>query len=141
MLNFIDEFNINDPHILSKIESHLEIYLDDVINNSDLGIDFIGHMNQYHYPDGQPVYEFDISAIESELYESLNSYLEDFNESVLEMIEFDTSNIVSSIDIEEMAQSHLENYDGPEYEREYGGSGRSYDSYSHQDDIDDIFER
>lgn len=141
LLNFIDEFNIDDSYVLSQVENHIELYLDDVINNSDLGIDFIGHMNQYHYPDGEPVYEFDISAIESELYESLNSYLEDFNESVLEIIEFDTSKIVSSIDIEEMAQSHLENYDGPDYEREHGPSGRSYDNYSSQDDIDNLFER
>lgn len=141
LLNFIDEFNIDDSYVLSQAENHIEVYLDDVINNSDLGIDFISHMNQYHYPDGEPVYEFDISAIESELYESLNSYLEGFNESVLEIIEFDTSKIVSSIDIEKMAQSHLENYDGPDYEREYGPSGRSYDNYSSQDDIDNIFER
>ena len=141
LLNFIDEFNIDDSYVLSQVENHIEVYLDDVINNSDLGIDFIGHMNQYHYPDGEPVYEFDLSAIESELYESLNSYLEGFNESVLEIIKFDTSKIVSSIDIEEMAQSHLENYDGPDYEREYGPSGGSYENYSSQDDIDNIFER
>lgn len=140
LLNFIDEFNINDPHILSCIENHLDVYLNDVINNNDLDIDFRGHLNEYYYPDGEPVYEFDISAIESELYESLNSYLEDFNESVLEKIEFDTSRVVSSVDIDEMAQSHLENYE-PDYERDYEPSGGSYDNYSSQNYIDDVFER
>ena len=97
-------------------------------------------MNHYYYPDGEPYYEFDISAIESELYQSLDSYLEDFNPSVLEKIEFDTSRVVTSVDIDEMANSYLEGYE-PDYEREYGPSGRSYDGYSSQDDIDNIFER
>ncbi|MCR1026807.1 restriction endonuclease [Cellulophaga baltica] len=142
LLNFIDDFDIDDSHILFKVQNHIEAYLDDVLRNNDLGIDYIGHMNQYYYPDGQPVYDFDISAIESELYDSLDSYLEDFNQSVIEIIEINTSKIVSSLNIEEMAESYLENYDEPDYEREYGPSGgRSFENYSPQDDIDDIFER
>ena len=140
LLDFIEEFNIDDQHILSCVEEHLDVYLKDVIKNSDLGIDFRGHLNHYYYPDGEPFYEFDISAIESEIYQSLDSYLEDFNPSVLEKIEFDTSRVVSSVDIDEMANSYLESYE-PDYEREYGPSGRSYDGYSSQDDIDNIFER
>lgn len=140
LLDFIEEFNIDDQHILSCVEEHLDVYLDDIIKNSDLGIDFREHLNHYYYPDGEPFYEFDISAIESELYQSLDSYLEDFNPSILEKIEFDTSRVVSSVDIDEMANSYLESYE-PDYEREYGPSGRSYDGYSSQDDIDNIFER
>lgn len=140
LLDFIEEFNIEDQHILSCVEEHLDVYLNDIIKNSDLEIDYSAHINHYYYPDGEPFFEFDISAIESELYQSLDSYLDDFNSSVLEKIEFDPSRVVSSVDIDEMANSYLEGYE-PEYERDYGPSARSYDSYSSQDDIDDLFER
>ncbi|MEY8847312.1 restriction endonuclease [Psychroserpens sp. XS_ASV72] len=140
LLDFIDEFDIEDQYILSCLEEHLDSYLDDIINNRDLGIDFRGHLNQYYYPDGESVYDFDISAIESELYESLNLYLEDLNQSVLEKIDYDTSRVVSSVDIDDLAHSYLESYE-PDYEPDYEPSGRSYDGYSSQDSIDDIFER
>lgn len=140
LFNFIDKFNINDPHILSCIKNHLDSYLDEVINNSDLGIDFRDHLNEYYYPEGEVIYDFDISAIESELYEIIDSYLWDFNESVLKKIEFDSFSVVSTVDIDNMAQSYLENYE-PDDELDYEPSESSYNNHSSQMDIDGIFER
>ncbi|WP_111307423.1 restriction endonuclease [Confluentibacter sediminis] len=138
LLNFIDKFNIEDEHILSEVENHIENYLDDVLNNNDLGIDYRSYINQYHYPDGYPEFDIDIHGIESEVYESLNSFLDGFNINVLDKIGFDKSRIVSNLDLERMAISYFESYE-PDDDNELEGGYHS--NFSSEDDIDAIFER
>ncbi|MDN3494267.1 nSTAND3 domain-containing NTPase [Winogradskyella bathintestinalis] len=134
LLNFIDKFDINDKNILSQVENHTELYLEDIIKNNDLDIDFSNYISVNSFPD----YDLDISGVESEISSILDSSLEYFNKNVLEKIEFSTSNIISSLDIDDMAISYLETQDY-EYDRDMGGSYNS--GTSNQDDIDAIFER
>jgi len=134
LLNFIDKFDINDKDILSQVENHIELYLEDIIKNNDLDIDFGRYVNQYTDSD----FDLDISGIESDISSTLDSFLENFNKNVLGKIEFSTSNIISSLDIDDMATSYFEsqNYD---YDDEMRGS---YNVGSSSDDaIDAIFER
>lgn len=134
LLNFIDKFEINDKNILSQVENHIELYLEDIIKNNDLDINFGNYISHHSYPD----FDLDKSGVESDISDTLDSFLENFNENVLEKIEFSTSKIISSIDIEDMAISYLESQDY-EYDKEMGGSYNSGSSY--EDDIDAIFER
>lgn len=138
LLNFIDDFDIEDEHILIQTETLIENYLGGFIDNNDLDIDYSRHINQYYYPEGYPEYDFDLNGIESDIQESLDSFLDGFNESVLEKIEFNTSRFMANLDIEGMATTYLESYE-PDYERDYGGG--HYSGSSYEDDIDAIFER
>ena len=70
LLNFIDEFNIDDEHILSTVENHIEVHLQDIADNNDLEIDFRNHINIYHNPEGYHDYDIDTAGIESEIYEN-----------------------------------------------------------------------
>jgi broad-specificity NMP kinase len=133
LLNFIDKFNINDTFILSHIENYIEIHLEEMAKNNELDIDFATHITHLHYPD----FEININDIESEISEKLNYFLEDFNQSVLERISFNTSNIVSSLDIDNMALTYLENQEPIDNDDYFDGDFNA----SSQDDIDAIFER
>lgn len=104
---------------------------------NDLDIDFSYHIKQNYYEDGYVDYDINLNSLESEVYEKLESNLEGFNESVLEKINFDTSAIVSDLDLEGMATSYLENYE-PDYR---GNSNEDYHIQSYHDNIDAIFER
>ncbi|SNZ01227.1 restriction endonuclease [Flagellimonas pacifica] len=137
LLEFIDSFEINDEHIMSQAKNQIENYLQDFVNNDDLNIDFSRYISQYHYPDGYADFDVDISGLESEVYESLDAILNRFNESVLERIEFNSSSIVSNMDLDGMATNFLENYQ-PDFD---DGIGGFYDNSEYQDDIDAIFER
>ena len=134
LLNFIDKFEINDENILSQVENHIELYLEDIVKNNDLDIDFGSYIDRQNYPD----FDLDKRGIESDISTTLDSFLENFNEKVLEKIGFSTTNIISSLDIDDMAITYLENEDY-EYDNEMGGSYNSETSY--EDDIDAIFER
>lgn len=138
LLNFIDEFNIEDENIFSIVENHIENYLQDMINNNDLDIHYPDYINHYYSSEGDIDYDFDTRSIETEILECIESFLDDFNESILKKIGFNTSKIVSNLNIEEMAHSYMDMYE-PEYDRDFdiGYSGNS----SSEDDIDAIFER
>lgn len=138
LLNFIDFFEIEDEHILMQVETLIENYLRDIVDNNDLDVDYPKHINEYYYPEGYPEYDIDLNGIESEIQENLDSSLDGFNVSVLEKIDFDTSRFVSNLDVEGMATSFFESYE-PDYEREY--SSGHYSGSSYEDDIDAIFER
>jgi len=137
LMNFVDEFDVNDTLILSRIEEYIEYYLDEMVGNNDLDIDFRNHLNHYYYPDGTPDIEIDTNSIESEIYEKIDAILGDFNESVLGRINVNTSNIVSNLDLEDMAISYLESFDYNDHENR----GHYSPNLSFQDDIDAIFER
>ncbi|WP_298117285.1 restriction endonuclease [Flavobacterium sp.] len=138
LLNFIDEFDINDSIILSQVEEHMENYLNEMLSNNDLDIDYSKYINHYQYPDGNLDYVFDTKGIESDINESLNSFLDGFNESVIEKIGFNTNQIISKLDVESMAMDYLESQ-VPDFDDETGTD--YYTNSSSQDDIDAIFER
>jgi len=137
LLDFIELFNIDDAYIISQIVNLIETYLQDIINNSDLDIDYSKHISYSYDGEGYAHHYIDTTGIESEVVENLSSFLEDFNQLVLEKIGFNTSNIVSSLDIESMAENYIENqtYDDESIDIGYQNSTTS------QDDIDAIFER
>lgn len=140
ILNFIDDFEIEDEHILIQTETLIENYLNDIVDNGDLDVDYPKHINEYyyHYPESHPEYDINLNGIESEIQESLDSFLDGFNESVLEKIAFDTSIFVSNLDVEGMATRFFESYE-PDNKQDYDGS--YYSGSSNKDDIDAIFER
>lgn len=138
LMDFVDKFNVQDTYLLSIIEEYINYSLEEMVKNNDLDIDFRNHINSFTYPDGSPELEIDIKAIESEIYDNIDSFLSDFNQSVLEKIDVNTSNVVSNMDIDSMAMSYLE---GLDYDDERGNSGDYSPSYSSEDDIDAIFER
>ena len=138
LLDFVEEFNVEDPFILTEIGDHIQNYLEEMASDYNLEIDFSNYISNRYYPDGFTDIEINIEGAESEAYDRLNIYLEDFNQSVLERIEYDIPSIVSNIDLDHRAQEYLENYT-PEYDNGFTGSYEP--GYSHQDDIDAIFER
>ena len=138
LLNFINEFNINDSKILVQVEEQIENYLMDIVSNNDLDVDYGKHVHSYNYPGGDLNCDIDTSAIESDINDSLNSFLDGFNENVLEKIGFSTDRIIASLDIEEMATDYLERQFN-DFDDEMGGD--YYSNTDSQDDIDAIFER
>lgn len=136
LLNFIDKFSISDEEILSLTGEKIENYLDDTANNTYLDINYSYHVSHNYYDDGYADYNIDKEGIESEVNDILNSFLEDFNQSVLERVEYDTSSIVSNLDIDRMVMDHFDNQD---YEPE--PISQNSNVSSHDDDIDAIFER
>jgi adenylate kinase family enzyme len=138
LLNFIDAFDIEDEHILILVETLIENYLGNFVDNNDLDVDYPKHIIGYRYPGGYPDYDIDMKGIESDIQKRLDSFLDGFNVSVLEKIEFDISRFVSNLDVEGMATSFFETYE-PDYERDDGGG--CYSDSSNEDDIDAIFER
>lgn len=137
LLDFIDEFNVNDEFILSKVEILVENYLEDIVSNNDLDIAFNSHVNICYSREGDVDYDIDVRSIESDIHQSLNSFLDGFNESILYKINFDISSFIARLDLDKMVTSYLENSerDDEDYSSSY------HDNYSSDDDIDAIFER
>lgn len=137
LFNFIDELNIHDENILYQINYQLTTLFENFAK-SDLYIDYSSHIKHYYSLEGDVELDIDISAIESEVYTSLESNLSDYNETILELIKFDLSKIVSTLDLERRAIEFLEDYepdDGGERLSSYRGFESSLDN------IDSIFER
>lgn len=140
LMNFVEKYEINDSFILSKIEVYLTNYIENMIKNDDLDIDFGDHINHFHYPDGTPEIEINSSSIKYEIHQQIDSFLGDFNESVLAKLNLKTSHLVSDSDIDRMTTSYLEKLDyGQYHEDENRDNFRA--SYSSDDGIDAIFER
>lgn len=138
LLNFIDTYGIEDEYILMQVETLIDNYLRNIVDNNDLDVHYPSHIKEYYYPEGYPEYDIDLNGIESDIQQSLDSFLDGFNVSVLEKIEFDISRFVSNLDVEDMANSFFESYE-PDYERD--SDGGYYSGSSNEDDIDAIFER
>lgn len=139
LLNFVDDNDIDDENILMQINILLGKYLISIVNNNELDIDYSRHIsNSYNYYQGDYEPDVDINGIEDEIRENLDSFLDGFNENVLNKISFSTSDILSSIDIEAKVTRYLENY-----EHDYDGDSNHgfYSGSSSDDDIDAIFER
>lgn len=136
LLDFVDENDIEDDTILNQIDGLLNEYLRIIVDNDGLGIDIRNYIST-PYDDYSDI-EVDINGIESEIRDTLDSFLDGFNVNILDRIDFDTSEIISSIDIDYMVTRYLENYE-PNYNR---NSHQGYFSNSSiGDDIDVIFER
>jgi len=137
LLNFIDEKSIDDDYIMSQVNSQLHGFLEMMLNNNDLNVDYGEHISYDYYPDGYSDYNIDVEGIEADYHENFNSYLSDFNQNVLDRIDLNFSDLISSITIEDRARSFMEN--------QGGDNGDYYGSYGHTsnsgDDIDAIFER
>lgn len=139
LLDFIDEYDINDEIILMRVDILLEKYLRSFVDNNDLDIDYGKYINQsYSYYEGYPETDVDMHGIEDEMNDTLNSFLDGFNVNVLDKISFDTSGIISSTDIDYKVTRFLESYE-PDYDCDIGGG--YYSGRSGEDDIDAIFER
>lgn len=138
LLNFIDTYGIEDEYILMEVETLIDNYLRNIVDNNDLDVHYPSHIKEYYYPEGYPEYDIDLNGIETDIQQSLDSFLDGFNISVLEKIEFDISRFVSNLDVEGMANSFFESYE-PDYERD--SDGGYYSGSSNEDDIDAIFER
>lgn len=139
LFDFVDVHNIDDETILIQIDILLEKYLRIFVDSNDLDVDYAAHINQtYNYYQGHPEIDVDIHGIEDEIRENLDSFLDGFNENVLEKISFSTYNIVSSIDIDSKVTRYLESYE-PDYDSD--SHGGYYLGSSGEDDIDAIFER
>jgi len=139
LFDFVDVHNIDDETILIQIDILLEKYLRIFVDSNDLDVDYTKHINQtYNYYEGHSEIDVDIHGIEDEIRENLDSFLDGFNENVLEKISFSTYNIVSSIDVDSKVTRYLESYE-PDYDRD--NHGGYYLGSSGEDDIDAIFER
>jgi len=137
LLDFVDENDIEDENILNQIDVLLKKYLKNIVDSNDLSIDIPKYIGN-SYSD-YPEIEVDINGIESEIRDNLDSFLDGFNLNVLERISFDTSEIVSSVDVDYMVTSYLESYE-PDNDRDYHQDYFS-NSSGGGDDIDAIFER
>lgn len=136
LINFIDKFDITDEQILFLTGEKIENYLQDIANNSYLDINYSDYLSHNYY-DGYGDYDIDKEGIEFEVNEILTVSLKGFNKSVLERVEYNTSSIVSNLDIDRMVMDY---FDYQDYEPEpinYNSSSSS----SQDDDIDAIFER
>lgn len=138
LLDFVDEYNIEDENVLMQIDILLERYLRSIVDSNDFDVDYSKYISHYYHPDDYSDYDIDIHGIENEIRESIDSYLNGFNKNVLDSISFDISNIVSTIDIDSKVTRHLESYE-PDYDRD--SHGGYYSGISGEDDIDAIFER
>lgn len=139
LLDFVDENDIDDEHILTQIDILLDRYLRSIVDSNDLDIDYAKYINQsYNYYDGYPETVVDINGIEDEIRDNLDSFLDGFNLNVLDKISFTTADIISSIDVDSKVTRYLENYE-PDYDRD--SHGGYFSSGSGGDDIDAIFER
>ncbi|WP_050009507.1 restriction endonuclease [Flavobacterium sp. B17] len=138
LLDFVNEYNIEDENILRQINILIERYLRSIFDSNDFDIDYSKHINHYYHPDGYSDYDLDIHGIEDDIHQSIDYYLDGFNENVLNKISFDRSSIVSSSDINSMVTTYFENFE-PDYDRD-SHSGY-YSGSSGEDDIDAIFER
>ncbi len=137
LLNFIEKFNINDADILFNAERQMNLMVEDFAK-SDLQIDFTSHIQQYPSPDGDIETDVDMSGVESDVISSLDSYLSEFNQSVLDLIDIDISNIVATLDLDRKMTDFLESYE-PYDGRDTASSYQA--SQPFQDNIDNIFER
>jgi hypothetical protein len=137
LLDFLEENSIDDDYIMSQINNKIHGFLENMVNNNDLNIDYGEYITYESYPEGYSDYNIDIDGIEAGYHENFNSYLNEFNQSVLERINLDFSDLISSITIEDRARQFVENQ-GSGYDGEYGTYSTPTNS---SDDIDEIFER
>lgn len=138
LFDFVDQNSIEDEKILMQITTLLELHLKSIVSSNDFDIDYSKYVKGYYNPDGYSDYDIDTSGIENEISAALDFDLNEFNSNVLEKISFDTSDIISSIDIDNKVTSYIENY-------ESDTDSDIHDDYSAgrsgEDDIDAIFER
>lgn len=137
LLNFIEKFNINDADVLLHAEYQLKSLLENFAKN-DLYIDFGSHVQQYYSPDDDET-GIDMSGVESDADSSLKSYLADFNQSVVDLIDIDISKTIAILDLDRKVVDFLESYEP------YSGRDDMASNYKgsqqYQDNIDQIFER
>jgi adenylate kinase family enzyme len=138
LLDFIDHYEVDDSDILLKIDILLQQYLSNIFDSNDFGIDYSKYIYNYYDPEGYAEYEINLHGIEDEIREILDSYINEFNENVLYRISFDTSSVVTSIDLNHKVQCYLESHNS-DYYRDNDSS--YYLENSSEDDIDAIFER
>ena len=137
LMDFVEDYNINDSEILSSIEDELNYFLEDFANNSNnLDIDYDSHIEHYYYEDGTPETEINYESLENEINENLNTYINEFNSAILDKIQLETPNILHNLNLEGMVSNYLENQE-VEDDRYYRNQTTSYSN----DDIDAIFER
>jgi len=139
LFDFVDENDIDDINILNQISILLDKYLLNIVNDNYLDIDYSKYItNSYNYFEKDVDIDINIEGIQDEIRQNLDSFLEGFNEKILDKISFSTSDILSSIDIDSKVNRFLENYE-PDYDMD--SHGGSYSEGSNEDDIDAIFER
>ncbi|NPD85441.1 MULTISPECIES: hypothetical protein [unclassified Lentimicrobium] len=142
ILDFIEKYNIDNEDILRLVENQIQAYLYDIAKNNDFDIDFYSFIKDYSYPNSLSDcyfddYEIDESGIELEIVNQLETYLVDFNSTVLQKIEIDYTDILRDLDPEKMANDYIESQDHS-YDNDVGVH---HDRISTHDDIDAIFER
>lgn len=122
-----------------QINILIDKYLLSIVNDNDLDIDYSKHItNSFNYYDGYYEPDVNMNGIEDDIRQNLDSFLDGFNENVLDKISFSTADILSSIDIDSKVNRFLESYE-PDYDRESHGGFHS--GSTSEDDIDAIFER
>lgn len=146
LLNFIVKFDVEDERILSRAEELTQKYLNDSISVNDLDIDFNNyiHYEPSYSEDHPPDHEIDEAGIESEIYESIDCFLEDFNHSALAILNIDKASIVGELNPKKMAEEYLEaqNYEPDPDDFRERTSPTSFDSTENSfDPVDSIFER
>jgi hypothetical protein len=137
LIDFVDEFNITDEFILSKVDNHITIFLEYYVEN-DLEIDYGSHIQQHCSPDGDIETDINMSSLESDIKSSLQYNLSDFNKSVLDLIEFDVNKVISGIDLNRKVEEFLTCYD-PDENEDISSNYKKSEPY--HDNIDSIFER
>lgn len=129
LLDFLEEFDVEDDNVLSQTKNIIEEFFQNEIQNNH-------HIYDINFSDNIS-YNIDIDGIKSEIDNCLEFCLVDFNRTALNRIEFDKSNIISSLNIEKMADEYLADF----MDDDDDGINDNYNDFSNQDNIDAIFER
>jgi hypothetical protein len=135
LLEFTDNYKINDEYVLSIMSESITSYFADLLNDNKSSIDVSNHFrNSYADEYG---YTIDYEGIQEALESLLDSMISDFGNENLNNIYIDRSGIIANIDIEKIAEDYISSH--IDYDDEFRGNVSSYSD--NIDDIEAIFER
>ena len=132
---FLESWDIDNDALLDKLKSELEYFLSDELSSRVDEINLSNFITFFEGYDGDQDFDYNEKDIERELFNIIDSLLNDFCSDLISNLDINIQEIINTIDIDQMIEDFMSSQEGSDFE-DYGGYTNSFDQ-----DIDDLFER
>ena len=132
---FLELWDIDNDALLDKLKCDLEYFLSEELGSRADEIDLSNFITFSEGYDGEQDIDYNEEDIERELFDIVDSLLNDFYSDVIRKLDINSQEIISEIDVDQKVMDFIASQEDHDFEG-YGGSTDSFDR-----DIDDLFER
>lgn len=134
----VKEFEINDKNILLEVKEQTENYLKNELEEQKRDIKIEDYIHPASDYEGEVDREIDELGVQEELLGMMMDIISNFDDEVFQSLHLDESNIIRSIDIDEMKDDYLNDLGEDFAHDDFRGN---FGDNSSGDNIDAIFER